>query len=129
MDKETIKYLISALRSATITWKGRTDCMNKNRRKKVIGKMLNGKDKTIWENNCEECDKYFPLKDKLLEIDHREAIGPFKGNWDEYIKRMFCGPENLQRLCIECHLRKTNIGNSTLLFERKNLLQDPLDFL
>jgi 5-methylcytosine-specific restriction endonuclease McrA len=103
--------------------------MNEGRRKRILGKHKNGTEKFIWENDCKECGKWFALKDGKLEIDHKEEIGPFSGDWNEYINRMFCDQSNLQRLCIQCHLIKTSRFNSTLRYERKNKNIDPMDYL
>lgn len=45
-----------------------------------------------------------------VQCDHIEpVVSPTKGfnGWDEYIERMFCGPEGLQCLCETCHQLKT----------------------
>lgn len=120
MDKETQDYIINVLRRGTVTWPGRTECLNRGRRKKVVGKYLNGKEKFLWERACDGCGEWHLLKDSDLEVDHIDEVGPFKGDWGAFIKRMYCGPENLQALCFTCHARKTSRFNSTLRFTRKN---------
>jgi len=43
-------------------------------------------------------------------IDHIAPVGKQPREWDEYpefYKRLFCGAENLQFLCTECHHTKT----------------------
>ena len=122
MDKQTIKYLIAVLRGATVTWSGRNECLNRGRTKRKVGTLKDGRDKYVWQNNCEgPCGKWFDQKDNALEVDHKVSIGSFTGDWTEYIGRMFCDQSNLQRLCHECHLRKTGLDNSVLRFKRKNL--------
>ena len=110
MDRQTIKYIVNTLRKGTITWQGRRDCLNNGRRKNVNG---------LWENNCQKCGVYFLQKTNYLEVDHIKEIGGFKGNWDDFINRMYCSQSNLQRLCIDCHLVKTSSFNSTLKYTRK----------
>lgn len=119
MDKETVDYIINTLRRGTITWAGRTECLNRNRRKRVIGTTKAGKEKFLWERDCDSCGEWFLLKDNLLEVDHVVEIGPFKGDWNDFIPRIYCGQDNLQALCHVCHTRKTSRFNSTLRFERK----------
>ncbi len=119
MDKEDIKFVINALRRATTTWPARNLCLNEGRRKRVVGTLKNGKEKTVWEHDCKSCGKWFDMKDNQIEVDHIEMCGSFTGDWNTFIPRIFCPQSNLQRLCVECHLRKSNIGNSTLRFERK----------
>ena len=53
---------------------------------------------------CNECKKLFPVKQ--IQVDHIQPIGVFV-NWDTYIERLFCPPQNLQVLCKLCHLQKT----------------------
>lgn len=54
-----------------------------------------------------------PLK---VAVDHKEALVPTDGTvltWDEYLHRLFCGPDNLQVLCEICHRSKSKEENST----------------
>jgi 5-methylcytosine-specific restriction endonuclease McrA len=75
-----------------------------------VGKKLNPKTKRIAEHyKCAECKQDFPGKE--VNVDHvNPVVCPVEGfvNWDVYIKRMFCGKENLQVLCSECHTVKSN---------------------
>jgi hypothetical protein len=120
LDKETTDYIINVLRRGTITWSGRTDCLNRNRRKRPVGKTKKGKDKFLWERACDSCGEWHLLKDNDLEVDHIEEVGPFKGCFDDFVRRMYCGQENLQALCFQCHSRKTSKFNAHLRFTRKN---------
>lgn len=119
MDRDTERYLISVLRQASVTWSGRTACLNRGRRKRVVGTMKDGRDKTVWENNCEGCGVWRDLKDNAFEVDHIEEVGPFKNDWNDFINRIFCEQSNLQRLCVHCHLKKTSKFNATLRYQRK----------
>jgi hypothetical protein len=87
-----------------------------------VGKKLNHKTKRIAEHfKCAECKQDYPAKE--VNVDHvSPVVCPVEGfvNWDVYIKRMFCGKENLQVLCKTCHdlksaeerkVRKENNGN------------------
>lgn len=67
-------------------------------------------------SKCANCKETFK-DDKEKEIDHITAIGKaprsvcgdpksFKG-WDIYYSRLYCGKENLQALCHNCHKKKT----------------------
>jgi 5-methylcytosine-specific restriction endonuclease McrA len=47
-----------------------------------------------------------------MEVDHIIEIGSFNGNWNEYLFRHFPAQENLQALCVPCHLKKTKAFNS-----------------
>lgn len=119
MDKDTQQFIIRHLRKATTRWKGRSDCLKRARKQTHDGKFTQrGKPvfKYMWQ--CAYCMKWFN-KSSELEVDHIQEIGPFTGDWNEYIGRMFCGQENLQALCNMCHQIKTSRFNATLLYKRK----------
>ena len=120
MDRETELYIINVLRRGTVTWSGRTECLNRGRRKRVIGKYKNGSDKFLWERACDGCGEWHLLKDNDLEVDHLEEVGPFEGCFDKFVRRMYCEQSNLQALCFTCHKVKTSKFNATLRFKRKN---------
>lgn len=127
MDKDTQLHILNILRRGTVTWHGRNECLNRGRRKRIVGAKKDGSEKTLWERKCDGCGEWHLLKDSDLEVDHIVEVGPFNGNFDDYIKRMYCGQENLQALCFTCHSRKTSQFNSTLRFTRKN--RDAIDSL
>lgn len=138
MDKETEKFIINILRQGTTKWSGRNECLNRGRRQKIVGKFKNGTPKFLWERKCDGCDVWHFLKDDMFEVDHIVEIGPFKGDWHDFVLRVFCGQDNLQALCHSCHSRKTSTFNSTLRYERKKSvwadksseeIQDALDSL
>lgn len=123
MDKETRDHIINYMRQGTITWSGRGECLNRASVTKVEGYVKTGpnkgspKYKKFWR--CAKCEKlYRDIKE--MEVDHIKEIGNTDGlTLDEIAAKMYCGQENLQCLCIACHLRKTNFGNSIARFERK----------
>lgn len=48
-------------------------------------------------------------------VDHKDPLVPTDGttlSWDEYLHRLFCGPEHLQVLCTPCHRLKTREENT-----------------
>lgn len=119
MDKDTLNHILNILRKGTLTWHCRNECLNRGRRRKLVGTFKNGKDKYVWERKCDTCDTWYALKDNLLEVDHIDEVGPYKGNLHEFALRMYCSPDNLQALCFSCHKKKTAIFNSSLRFKRK----------
>lgn len=55
---------------------------------------------------------HIPLK---VAVDHKEALVPVDGTvltWDQYLFRLFCGPEDLQVLCELCHREKSRAENT-----------------
>lgn len=64
--------------------------------------------------------EHIPLK---VAVDHKEALVPLDGtvlSWDQYLFRLFCGPENLQVLCEVCHKAKSKAENA----ERRNNVKE-----
>lgn len=50
-----------------------------------------------------------------MAIDHIDPLVPLDGTpitWQEYVLRLFCGPEDLQVLCSVCHREKTRLENT-----------------
>jgi 5-methylcytosine-specific restriction endonuclease McrA len=119
MSTKTKNHIISVLRRGTITWPARAECLNKNRVRIKVGVFKNGKNKMVWKYPCEECEEMFNKED--LEVDHKIEVGPHTGDWNRFIRRLYCSLNNLQALCISCHERKTSKFNAMLRFARKEL--------
>lgn len=122
LSKEDIAYIIGKLREATITWRGRSECLKRARKRVEDGTIKSGpnKGKIKWKffYQCAGCKEWFRDQESL-EVDHIIEIGPFLGSWDVYIPKMFCGQDNLQALCDVCHKRKTSGFNAALRYVRK----------
>jgi hypothetical protein len=116
MDKETQKHILNVLRHGTITWHIRKKCLKNGRKLKRVGEYKNGKQKFLYIYQCNKCKDWF--REEEIEIDHIEEVGSFTGDWNEYVNRMYCSLENLQKMCIKCHLSKTT-ANASLRYERK----------
>jgi 5-methylcytosine-specific restriction endonuclease McrA len=118
MDKKTMLHIINYLRRGTLTWHVRREVLIRSRKRVFSGdKFKNGKEKGKYHYQCAQCKAWFKdIGD--LEVDHIVEIGPFTGNWQEYIGKMFCDISNLQALCIKCHGFKTS-SNSRLRWQRK----------
>lgn len=91
-----------------------TEILNEGRRTKPRYKQDGGRHKVdAVEFNCQVCDNW--VSRKLMAVDH---IVPVVGVEEGYIdlntfdKRLFCGKENLQRICDPCHTKKSNIENA-----------------
>ena len=58
---------------------------------------------------CNHCGLCF--KREEVQVDHKEPVIPLDReirDWNEYIERLFCSPNNLQVLCKPCHQIKSN---------------------
>lgn len=119
MDKKTEKHILNILRQGTVTWHARNNCLNKNRRYKIVGKYKNGNDEKVLESPCGMCGEWFEHRANELEVDHIEPVGPFNGDFHEYVFRMFCDEDNLQALCFVCHKKKSAKDVANMRCERK----------
>jgi 5-methylcytosine-specific restriction endonuclease McrA len=106
MDDSTIKLIMNQLRQGTLIWDGRKNALDKARKKVQEGFLKNGKPfyKYFWQ--CNVCKDWF-RDSSSVEVDHIEEIGPYKGDWNDFINRMYCSEDNLQVLCSKCHVAKT----------------------
>ena len=94
-------------------------CLERVRKKVDEGlRTRDGKVKFKYHWQCEKCRQWF-RDQSSIEVDHIEEVGPFNGNFDDYIKRMYCPQSNLQALCISCHSIKTAGYSAHLRFSRK----------
>jgi len=79
------------------------------------GKKLNPKTgRQSLHYTCKECKHEFPAKE--VNVDHvLPVVDPETGfeNWDVFVKRLFCGKDNLQVLCKPCHDKKTKLEKGT----------------
>ena len=112
MEKKTQKLIINALRKASIMWEGRAKAL-KSSRKKVI----EDRPKLYWQ--CAQCLSW-KRNSNMVEVDHIVEVGPFSGDWNDYINRLFCDQSNLQVLCIKCHAKKTSGYSAKRLYQRKS---------
>lgn len=95
------QFITWTLRKATYRMKARSDALRAARVERNTYK-------------CATCQKLFPNKE--VRVDHiLPVVDPATGftTWDDYIARMFCGPEGLQILCLEDHKTKTKAENAT----------------
>ena len=99
-------FITSVLRSGYRRWPPKYETLKDAQ----TGKKENAKTKRIaMHYKCNSCEKDFPAKE--VQVDHIEPVVDSKGfsSWDTFIERLFCEKENLQVLCKECHLTKTQL--------------------
>lgn len=117
MERKTIKHILNILRQGTVTWHGRNECLKRSRQKFKVGEFKNGKNKLVYFYQCNKCCDWF--RDFEVEVDHIKEVGSFNGNFDDYVRRMYCDQENLQVLCVGCHKVKTSGFVAKEKFTRK----------
>ncbi len=119
MNRDTELHILNILRQGTITWSGRSECLRRARKKVEEGKTKDGKTRFKFHWQCNVCKHWF--RDcGMIEVDHIEEVGEFKGSFDLYIPRLYCEQENLQAICVVCHKKKTAVFNSRDRWVRKN---------
>jgi hypothetical protein len=102
MDKKLKNYIISILRRASYKSKfsGRSQALANAR----VG---------VNQYKCEMCSDFVTYPRKEVHVDHKEPVVPLEGftNFDDFIDRLFCGPEGLQVLCKRHHTEKSTAEN------------------
>jgi 5-methylcytosine-specific restriction endonuclease McrA len=107
------QWLRNEIRKASIKWPGRRECLENARKRVLVGHTKLGKPKYKYHWQCAIC-KRWTKDEKMMEVDHIVEIGPFTGDWNEYLAKHFPRPvsEHLQALCQTCHLKKTRAFNA-----------------
>lgn len=114
LSTEDVEYIKNLLRRGTTKWKGRSDCLRLARKRFKEGRRRNGKIKWKYYWKCAHCEQWSRDEDSM-EVDHIEEIGSFKGDWNDFINRMYdWSRSNLQALCVACHMKKTKRFNSAI---------------
>jgi 5-methylcytosine-specific restriction endonuclease McrA len=102
-------FIVSALRGAFRKYPAKYETLEAA----FVGKKLNEKTNRMSKHYvCNSCRGEFPTSD--VNVDHiNPVVNPERGfeGFDIFISRMFCGKENLQVLCSECHDKKTREEN------------------
>lgn len=121
-----VEYIKNLLRRGTTKWKGRADCLRRARKRFKEGYLKNGKPNWKYYWKCAHCEQWFRDEDSM-EVDHITEIGSFKGDWNDFINKVYdWSRKNLQALCIVCHKKKTKKFNAaTTRWQRKKKLCVP----
>ncbi len=94
-------FIKSKLRQASLRWPPRSEALKRARRQR--GKY-----------ECAYCLNLFSAE--RIHLDHIEPVVPLAGaplrengkiDFNIWIERLFCTPEQFQALCTECHNAKT----------------------
>lgn len=111
LTPDDIKFVINELRHGSVKWSGRREALDRARKKVFQRRSKKGKRifKFYWQ--CAKCEEWFRNENEV-EVDHIKEVGPFCGDWNRFLLRLFPEVDGLQVLCLVCHLKKTNIYNS-----------------
>jgi len=115
-DSKFKSFIISLLRRGTFKYIPRREA--KKKRRCIIGKYKNGKDRYGYQCDC--CHDKFMDKDTIM--DHIDpVVDPKVGfvDWDTYITRMYPQEEGWQLLCSKCADEKTRKENEIRKNTRK----------
>lgn len=113
-------WILSALRSLTRRWKPAADAWKINTRPNTSGK---GRHRI--EHQCAMCLKWFPKKTKKsnigVELDHIIPIGGLSSldKLKQWVLNAFVETDGYQKLCVNCHLKKTNEERAHLKTAKK----------
>lgn len=102
-------WIRSQLRRMSQRWRPIYATLHDGRRAPTATERLSFGNRIKWVNNCQECQKYFPLKD--LEVDHIIPCGSLidiERDAGPFIMRLLCEMDGLRRLCHPCHVSITN---------------------
>lgn len=117
LPPDDIKFIINALRHESVKWSGRRAALDSARKRVRVGTTKKGKPKYKFHWQCAKCDRWY-RNEHDVEVDHVVEIGPFCGDWNRFLLRMFASA--LQVLCTVCHMKKTNAYNAAhLKWKRK----------
>ena len=85
------------------------EVMNESRREVPRYNKDGSRHKKNWvQRQCEVCNDWHPTS--KMAVDHIIpviSIEHGKQDWNEFIDRLWCARENLQRICDPCHDKKT----------------------
>ena len=98
-------FIVSGLRAASRRYPPKFETLNEAKTEKKINPVSG---RMAQHYRCNICKEEFTSKG--IQIDHiKPVVDPKKGfiSWDVYISRLFCDKKNLQAICRECHLKKT----------------------
>lgn len=116
-DARWHSFVVSVLRSGTRKYPPKYETLNEAKTEKKTN-IKTGR--LAQHYQCKACQGEFSAKD--VQVDHiQDVVDPLVGfiDWDTYIKRMYCGKDNLQVLCVPCHSLKTQESKDLAKTQRK----------
>ena len=113
LTPDDIKFIINVLRQGTIKWQGRAECLRRARKRVLVRRAKAGQPVYKYHWQCAHCLQW-KKNEKDMEVDHIIEIGSFKGDWNIFVPKIYASQDNLQCLCITCHMKKTKKFNSAI---------------
>lgn len=123
VTNRTANHIRKTLRRASLASPERLACKNEGKVDKALFSCesckyyyYEGKS----QNNLKLLKKKYPRKVRQgkIQIDHIDPVVPLNKktadlSWNEFIERLFCDRNNLQRLCEKCHTKKSTQENKS----------------
>ena len=110
-------FIKSAIRKASMRYPPKYEVLNAAK----VGKRINPKSGKMAEHyKCAACGQDSPASS--VAVDHILPIVDVTGfsGWGEVVERLFCPPEGLQVLCLECHKKKSQEENAERRANKKS---------
>lgn len=122
LPKSLQSWLIPILRKASLRWPGKAIARDNARIIVDDGVFKNGNPKTKIMYKCASCEILVDRDGG--QMDHTQPVIEISGfkDWNTYMPRLFCTPDEYQHLCIECHTKKTvgeNKQRGNLTYSKK----------
>ena len=93
-------FVVSVLRAGTRKYPPKYETLNEAKTEKKKNELTG---RIAQHFKCAKCKQDFPAKG--VQVDHKKPVVGKDGftTWDSFINNLFCGKDNLQVLCTECH--------------------------
>jgi 5-methylcytosine-specific restriction endonuclease McrA len=104
-------FITSTLRAGSRRWPPKYSTLADAKTEKKINEKTG---RLAQHYKCFKCKKDWPAED--VQVDHiKPIVDPKEGfqTWDVYIANLFCEKDNMQVLCKDCHVLKTNKEKET----------------
>jgi 5-methylcytosine-specific restriction endonuclease McrA len=80
------------------------------------------------QRQCEVCQQW--VGSTKIAVDHKEPVVSVSdgfNDWNEFVARLWCNKDNLQRICNPCHDAKTTIERTTRLIKQYTAELDEIE--
>lgn len=102
MNCDPFTWVKRYIEGISIKWPARSEAWKTGRR---ISQLADKR--TKFEHQCKKCKGWFKQKD--IQMDHIVPKGRYsRETFFVWLERLFCDTTGFQKLCVPCHLTKTN---------------------